>query len=89
MPAARRKLPLSTALKPPNNMLKTTPLACRICVFRSYCHNNAHTCTTIKPSSLALRMNAKLHKDGRLMSDGKLLVPDEADPPLPCPPPTA
>lgn len=75
------------ALKPPNNTLATTPLKCRRCIFRRHCETNAHTCTTLKPSALALQAQAKLDNHARLAVDGKLLVPDEGAPPLPCPAP--
>lgn len=89
MPYKYRGSDLSQALKPPNRTLKTTPLKCRTCIFRHHCHTNAHTCTTLKPSVLALRANAKLHDNGRLAIDGKLLVPDETAPALPRPAPAA
>lgn len=87
MPESYRGSDLSQALKPPNNTLKTTPLKCRTCVFRKHCHTNAHACTTLKPSTLALRKSGKLDKSHPLAIDGRLLVPDEAAPALPRPAP--
>lgn len=71
---------------PPNETLKTTPPRCRTCIFRSYCFTHAHTCTTLKPSTLAMRKSTELNNSRSPAVDGKLLVPDEAAPALPRPP---